>query len=198
MTDKERILTTIVRELCTTQLLAHHAQDECIFQDNILKQDGCFVHFQYEGMPLFGNTKIPVGSLVMCETSGIHDFTVGWLDHYGDDGEPIIREIGTGRLGRVSNDVIRPIVGLRPNQLWEGDEYQFSVKVQKAFKRANNYRERFLRIDMGHPATVVTRIVWTDTTYTYTVNWDKRTAIRAILAQMEFQGFGGHEREKTA
>jgi len=144
MTDKERILTAIVRELSTTQILARKvnltfsaADFERGFGDR-----GHYAHFAAYRQPV-------VGDLVLCNSSGLHPWTIGWYVEQEPRGHATatIREIGTERLCNMSNESFYPIVGMSPLDMLEGEQHRFYAKVTRAFWKADEYFYRFGGLD---------------------------------------------------
>ena len=113
MNDKERILMTIIRELKSTMLCARDPRTGLGDFKNGFGKDGEYVHF--EGTSL--GPPPEVGSLVVCDSGYLHDYTIGFVEEVLGYAECMIREIGTDRLCRVSNESFSKIVGLREEQL---------------------------------------------------------------------------------
>jgi len=130
MNDKERILTTIIRGLYFTFGL-----------DSVNRDLTGYVSFEHNGF----NGMPKVGDLVMCKTSGIHDFTVGFVEEVIDTAWHgcVIREIGTNRVCKIGNESFATIKGLSSMELLEDKEYRFYFKVLKAFRRLDDFVHKF-------------------------------------------------------
>ncbi|MHA1796117.1 MAG: hypothetical protein ACTSUK_08395, partial [Promethearchaeota archaeon] len=147
--------------------------------------------------------KIKEGMLVLCETSGLrypHDWKVGFVETIHSHNDMTIREIGTNRLCRIGNESFVPIIGMKPYQLYEKDEYSFSIKVNKAFKRADEYSHVFGGLEFlpDNEVIILVRRKWSDTHKPYDIRmkWHKKITIKKILELMKEQGFGTRDFEK--
>ncbi len=144
MTDKERILTHLVNGLASAQLLARGRR---YYQEDFERRpgkpaEGYYVHVAFYREP------VP-GDLVLCQTSGTHPWTVAWFVEWQakDRGLALLREIGSERLCNMGNESFKPIVGMQPLDLLEGEQRQFYHRVLRAFGRGNEYAYRFGGLD---------------------------------------------------
>lgn len=196
MTDKERILMTLISELRTTSVLARPGPANWSsegFRD-IHGGSSYYVHFA----PWLQKELKP-GMLVICDTSMVSDWQISYLvqplDEYGTH-YWLLREIGTSRLCRMSNESFTPIIGMRREDLWEGCEYLFSLKVKKAFNKENSWFARYGGIDFheGRRATVWVREAFGGLSkpskpYPVEIAWTPHMTIKRISAIMHEAGF---------
>lgn len=196
MTDKERILMSIIRELSMSQTLAPAVRMRGYDRENWLDTDGReFVHFAN----YIQDGDLKVGDLVLCQTSGrseSHDFNIGFIHEYVGYGDCVIREIGTNRLCRIGNERFIPIKGLKDYQLWENDKHEFSVKIHRAFSKGGSdwYRYGGLEFE-GDEAVIWIREKWgglmnPSKPFEVRIKWNKKTTIKAILNAMRDAGYG--------
>lgn len=93
----------------------------------------------------------PVGSLVVCQTSGIHDWTVAFVaDICGKDAcghIVLLREIGSNRTCRMGNESYYTIHGLCESDLLEGQKYQFYRLCHLTIGRLGDDWRRFSHIE---------------------------------------------------
>lgn len=202
MNDKIRILTKIIHELATTQFCAFGAIGSEDIRGRGLDRSGIeYVHFESKR----GHGNVDIGDLVLCQTSGIHDFTVGFVDEYIGYSECAIREIGTNRVSRVWNEHFIKIKGLTEDDLLEGHLYKFKRKVMKAFDWGeHSYTYLFSGIKFegknGRTAVIKVRERWSaiknSKPFDITIKWNTKTTIKYILEEMTRQGYGWKEFEK--
>lgn len=191
LTDRERILMHIVQGLSFTQTLG--PRDRWGSQNYRKDADGKdeHVHFAKWDDP-------KPGDLVFAESGSISEWKIGFYVEpiAGSFGGAVIREIGTNRLCNYSNEKFTPIRGLSKYQLFEGDRYQFYVRVLTAFARGDEYAYRFGGLDFdGATATIWVREVFggfgkTSVPFSITMPWTGRTAVKRILAAMRDGGYG--------
>lgn len=114
MTDKERILTYLFISFYPKYIL------------NI------------KGKPFDELTaeNIEIGDLVVSMTTGINEFTVGYVINKFNDYHMLVREIGSNTMCNIENDMFYKIdtSNLNYNLLLDGFEYQFYLKTEKAFQ----------------------------------------------------------------
>lgn len=201
MTNKERVLMELVRELYSTQL---HLQlrvpnrpDMWKIFDN--RED---VHFECSSFD-----KIQIGDLVLCTSSGIHDWTVGFVHEIINPSwhELMVKEIGTNRLCKVGNEGFVPIRGMSEQQLWNDDQYNFSIKVKKAFAKGGHYSYRFGGMSfVGDKVAVYVREHFNGTLrlngsgkmtipFKIVLDWDKKMSIKKILELLVAGGYGSRK-----
>ena len=186
VTDKERILMTILKRLCSTQKLCCRPNGEEKFRDG----DSEYVHFgEYD------DRRVKKGDLVLGQTGGVSDFTVGFVEEVYSDSHMLIREIGTDRTCNYSNEMFVRI-HIENEYIREKDEYQFYLKVLKAFRRGDKYRYRYGGINFLEDGMVE---VWIREAFgglrdsfpfSMKMKWDKRTTIKEILQNMIDVGYG--------
>jgi len=184
MTDKERILINIIRNLYSTQLTLAitHWKDEKFYKDK--------VYFDYWNEP-------KKGDLVLTLSGSINEWTIGFYEEYLGYDEALIREIGTNNICRYGNESFIPIKGLNSISLLERDKYKFYIKVLKAFGREDSYKYRFGGLDFKENNEVV---IWVrevfggmiKKTKPFDINmvWNKKISIKRILEIMKNNGYG--------
>lgn len=138
------------------------------------------------------------GDLVHCLTVADDRWRFAWFVERLAHDSALVREIGSGDLGRISNDSFRPVAGMAKEDLLEGDQYRLLVKVRKAFLRGYNmrrlgtYEHRFGGIEFPTDglARVWVRKVFDDAKYPIDIRWTPRMSIAAILRAMFDGGYG--------
>jgi hypothetical protein len=195
--DKERILTHIIRELLSTQIMK--------MPWNMDYSDGrgrTYVHF------VSGEEAVQPGDLVICFTSGIHDFTISWVVEKLAYSEYLLREIGSNRTCRMGNESVYIIRGLTEPWTWEGDKYDLYRKVWKAFWKAGDDWYRFGGLtfnDQGEAVMTVREKFGgmlsvssgqESVPFTVTMPWTKRTSVKAITKALIDGGVGTHKFER--
>ena len=201
MNDKERILMQIIQGLRTAESLARPnlrgwEAGDVAYDDGY---GGQYVHFA----PWVGDEELKPGELVMCQTGNISDWKIGFVVRRIEYGRCLIREIGSDRTCDYSNERFIPIRGLSPTELLEGDDYQFYLKVLKAFDRGDEFWHRFGGVDItGRHATILVReryggIKYKSGTKPFPIemDWTPKTTIKAILEAMREGGYGAKEKE---
>jgi len=191
MNDKERILMTILENLSFTQTLALHGYDEAKFRKDDTGNDE-YVHFGgYNDRP------VQKGDLVLCCTTNVHDWKIGWVHEVTSNDTCVIREIGSNRLCNVSNERFTRIVGLNKSLLLEGDEYIFQQKVMRAFRKGDEYLYRFGGVEFPEDgvAEIWIREVFggigkPSQPFSFAMKWNKRTSVKRILKTMRENGYG--------
>lgn len=193
-TDKERILANVIKGLAASQLLAkgrHYNEED--FQSST----GTYVHLAYD-------RPARVGDLVLCQTSGFwgsHPWQIAWYVEHEPRGfgTATLREIGTERLCNMGNESFLPVVGMRPLELLEGEQYLFYRKVMRAFSRGGEYVYRFGGLDF--PEKRVGRVGIREAfgghgapgesvPFSVDIPFNRKTSIKAILAAMREAGYG--------
>ena len=91
--------------------------------------------FPKDKFKLYEQTKeedIEIGDLIMCSSSGIHNWTIGFLikKGYGFDVPWVIKEIDGSRLCNISNDSFYKI----PKE-WIPDEYLITTEEYKIYEK---------------------------------------------------------------
>lgn len=136
--DKLRLLTTIISRLCFRAAIWHPEREASETGVYTKARD---VHSQDE------NRKLKVGMLVVCQTSGIHDWTVAFVEEvfatgaYGPD--VMLREIGSNRLCRMGNESYYSIHGLSESDLFEGEKRKFFHLVVRTIGRLGDDWRRY-------------------------------------------------------
>ena len=198
MTDKERILLTIINRLYFqySQKIPWESKPDGVY----------FAPWMGSVCDGFGNLK--PGMLVMCMTSrNIHDWTVGILYEKIYDGWAI-KEIGSDRICNVTNEAFIPIEGMSEISLLTGDNFKFYQKVLKVFRKSNLFNYRFGGIE------IIEKRKWKifireafggigllekneeSVPFFCIVEWNKKTAIKFILQKMIEAGYGTKKFER--
>lgn len=127
MTDKERVLLTIIKSFYVKHILSSlELFDKC------------------------KTSEIRTGDLVLAMTSGVHDFTVGYVTKIDSESEMSIREIGSNKICNIGNEQFYKIpfdILINENNLLEGNQYLIYEKVLKAFHKYGGYNNRFHSIE---------------------------------------------------
>lgn len=202
LTDKERILMTVVDRLSRTQILCHtNGFDKEFYRDSITGQ--LYVHFAYYRSPVKGD-------LVLGKTGimrGAHRWLIGFYVEplSGGVGGALIREIGSQATCRYSNEEFVAIEGLSKTELLEGEQFQFYHRVLAAFQRGDEYFYRFGGLDFeGGDAVVWVREVFNgglsgkegSKPFSVRMTWNKRTSVKRILEMLKAGGYGTHKFER--
>ena len=148
------------------------------------------------------------GDLVLCQTStGLQQnpFLVSFVEEVGCPNDPcglLLRAIGTAATSNYGNESFGIITGIPEKFLWEGEKQGFVTKLMKALRK----------FPMGHhrcrgttfPADGVAKVTIGEVfgglarptkPYVMTIKFDKRTTIKAIVAQMTEMGLTTREFE---
>ncbi len=204
MTDRERILVNIAAQLAHEveyyQRLPVVQEHERRWPDNarsVRTQWGCINRPRYHK-----------GDLVVCFTStGMRQnpWLISFVEADGckhDAQGLLLRAIGTNNLCDYSNESFIRITGIPARLLWEGDQYQFSLKLHKALRKLDNYMHVFRGLEFPEPSRAIVYIGqrWggldkPTKPYTVEIPFTKRTSIKAIVATLETNGFGTREFE---
>ena len=194
MTDKERILFKIIQRMSLTY--SHKLEWGKEYEG---------VHFAPWKGSLLIDGKLQVGMLVLCQGSGIHDWTIGYTVEklYDDYSGWIIRELDSDRLCKVSNDSFVPIEGLSNIDLLVKEDYVFYQKILKAFRRGGENWYRFGGIDIIEKRKwkIFIREKWggidgESKPFYFIIKWNKKTSIKYILQKMVETGYGTRKFEK--
>lgn len=190
LSDRERILTTLVSRLSTTMLLRPNGRvhDADSFSDG---NGGHYVHFAYYRKPVKGD-------LVIGRTGRIDQWKVGFYEEFKDPsmGLHVIRDIDSGQLCNYGNEEFTPIVGLGYTDMLVGEERRLYEKVLQAFDRGDEYMYRFggFKVD-GARAVIGVRerhggFGAASVPFEIAIDWTPKTTIKAILAAMRAGGYG--------
>lgn len=192
LSDRERILATLVNGLRSTMLLLSRRGEDGrsaeFFSDG---SGGHYVHFAHYRKPVKGD-------LVIGATGRIDQWKVAFYEELTDPSREahILRDINTGQLCDYGNEAFTPIVGLKYADLLIGDERLLYEKVLQAFDRGDEYLYRFggFRID-GARAVVRVREVHggfgqESVPFEIDFPWTSKTTIKAILSALRAGGYG--------
>lgn len=171
MTDKERVLFHIISQYYPKYLLGMYETNKLDFFNK-----NC-------------TSAIEVGDLVLAASSGLHDFTVGYVVTKKSESEMIVREIGSKKTCNISNEIFYKIDKERLCDVYllEGLQYKTYCKVSKAISNVDGYTQRFHSIAFGeHICTVNLRKMYTDEiSKSFTFEYSSKTTIKEIENKME-------------
>jgi len=198
MTEKERILIDIIKQLKTAQALSHGFYG---YKRDTFKGTREGEYYTHWGLGT-EERDIKIGDLVMCETMHTSDYSIGFVHTILTSSNMVIREIGTNRLCNVSNEMFVPLRDIHESILLDGDRRAFRNKVQKVIRKADHTWHlyggiKFLEDNIAE-VTIRTRYGGLDCEVPYKVkiNWNKRTSQKFILEELNKAGFGTREFDK--
>jgi hypothetical protein len=173
MSDKERIIMTVARELAS-----------CLKNPR--------VKMAYDTQPKSGDLVMAMSSYCA------NPFLISWYvePFAGPLRGAIVREIGSEKLCEYANERFVPIVGLRYEELLEGKQYQFFIKVLKAMSRKDEgYTHRFGGILFKEDSVIIRiRMRWeSESFYLITFKWNHKMSIKDIQEELLKQGWGTRE-----
>lgn len=161
---------------------------------------------------IFDPTPFKKGELAVCWTStGLQQnpFLISFVEEQGIANDPsglLLRAIGTDQLSSYGNESFIRVVGIPERLLWEGGKREFSVKLSKAMKKMDCFIHRFRGLTfpsdgvadvyIGEYHGGILRTKNGSKPYVIHINFDKKTTLKSITAQMEEQGFGKREFEE--
>lgn len=185
LTDRERILTEVLRALLFTQRLCLHKTSEADFKRD---SGGEYAHFGgYDDRP------IQVGDLVLAQSGRISNWSVGWVAQIYSEHHILMRDIGSNKVCDYSNESFVRIAGMYEEHILDGDKYAFYKKLLKALDQADDFHHRFRSIHF--PSERVARIgiaeKWAnEVTAQIEIKFTKRTTIKQILSTLQANGVG--------
>lgn len=204
MTDRERILVNIAAELAHE---VEYYQRLAVVQAHERQWPDSARTIRAEWSAV-GRPKYQKGDLVVCFTSTgrqQNPWLISFVEADGCKYDPqglLLRAIGTNKLCDYSNESFIRITGIPARLLWEGDRYQFSLKLHRALRKLDSYTHVFRGLEFPKPNRAVVYIGerWggmgkQTRPYTVEMPFTKRTTIKAIIAALEANGFGTREFE---
>lgn len=138
LSDKERIFLAIIAGLDAARVLCPGG--DC-YQQETWRRRGTSEYYMH-----FAKYREPQpGDLVYANTGHASEWKIGWfvLPPLKPFGPAVIREIGSQRLCNYGNESFVPIVGLSTEELLEGEERRFYLKVLRAFGMGGEYCYRY-------------------------------------------------------
>lgn len=187
--DRERILSTVVRGLLSTQIF--HRGDGYHSATYTGSTGMTDVHFALDQTPVKGDL------VIANSTIWPNPWSIGWFESKDENGNYVIREIGTGMLCNYSNETFVPIRGLSNIDLLEGEQYRFYQKVLKVFSTAYEYNYRFGGIKFTDDEVAVTiRAAWGEGVPFDIVMPFKKMGVATILKLMRKDGYGSRPYQK--
>ena len=204
MTDRERILMNIASwlacELDNLQILPAVRQ--------YMNDPHSLSHLVMESEPIFdGKKPFRKGELVMCRTSARiqqNPFIISVVEEDGlNTGRGLLlRALGTSDTSYYGNESFVRIKGIPERFLWEGDKQRFNEKLMKALRKLDTYIHRFRGLKFPEDGVAE---VWfgemfgglgkKTKPYSIRIAYNKKTTIKAIIAELKAQGFGTREFE---
>lgn len=136
------------------------------------------------------NNSLPkVNDLLVCATSGIHNYTVGFCHEVYNPHEIMIREIGTNKLCKIHNEMFYIIHGLYQQDLWEGIKYDFFRKVVRTISKYGDGWNLYHSLEFidDQFANVHFREKWTNVIkFTTKIQWNrKRLSMKKLWKEIE-------------
>jgi hypothetical protein len=197
LTDRERILTNLVRRLCdTVNSVAHYVDRSSEFPNDIYPLTDSF------------NREIKVGDVVVAWSSGIHPFTVAEVvstkvnDSYGGYRA---KDLVTGLECDIVNDhgiILKNFRKQMRHELLVGKERIFYKKVLKAMSEIDDWH-RFADIEFqGKVCKITVREKYggsdaePSVPYEVSLKWNARMSVKKLIEELEKQGVGKREFEK--
>lgn len=204
MTDRERILVNIAATLAHE---VEYYQRLHVVQAHERQWPDSARRIRAEWSAL-ERPKYQKGDLVVCFTSTgrqQNPWLISFVEADGCKDGPhglLLRAIGTDNLCDYSNESFIRITGIPARLLWEGDQYQFSLKLHRALSKLDNYMHVFRGLEFPEQGRAVVYIGerWgglgkPTKPYTVDIQFTKRTTVKAIIAALESGGFGAREFE---
>ena len=204
MTDRERILVNIAASLAHE---VEYYQRLHVVQEHERRWPDSARTIRAE-WSMLNRPKYQKGDLVVCFTSTgrqQNPWLISFVEADGckDDSQGLLlRAIGTNRLCDYSNESFIRIVGIPARLLWEGDQYQLSLKLHRALQKIDNYMHVFRGLECPETGRAVVYIGerWSGVKnptkpYAVEIPYTKRTSVKAIIAALEGAGFGTREFE---
>lgn len=168
MTDKERILMTIITRIVPGLMYCGNSYEK---------------REEYVKSYMLDTTGLESGDLVFANTSIYpNDFIVGFIHEIKTDCI-VIREIGSDRLCNYYNEMFTKINKDKLGyEALEGIQYKTYYKVLKAFSDYASYATKFKSISFdGNMCTVQSRIMFADEVkYEIQFKYDSKTTIKSI------------------
>ena len=190
ISDKERILTAIIKGLESASILCRHGDpyNEASWTSPSL---GTSVHFARYRAPVRGD-------LVIGQTGRNDTWKIAFYEEFADPsvGLHVVRHIDTGQLCNYGNESFTPIVGLSYTELLVGEKRKVYNKVLGAFARGDEYLYRFGGIKIEDAELTITVREWhgglghPSKPFDITMPWTPKTTIKAILSVMREGGYG--------
>lgn len=190
LNDRERILSSVVRGLMSTQLYNRgDGYNSATYRNHSGWEE---VHFAFDQTPAKGDLVIAQSTLRQ------NRWSIGWLESHDGYDSYVIREIGTGILCNYGNEKFVPIRGMSPTDLLEGKEREFYLKVLKAFKKGDEYSYRFggIKFDDGNAIITIRKVFSEAAPFDVTIPYQPRASEKTILAQLREGGYGSREFEE--
>lgn len=204
MTDRERILVNIAAELAHE---VEYYQRLHVVQAHEQQWPDSARRIRAEWTAL-GNPKYNKGDLVVCFTSTgrqQNPWLISFVEADRCKHDPhglLLRAIGTDKLCDYSNESFIKITGIPARLLWEGDQYQFSIKLHKALVKFDKYGHVFRGLEFPEPDRAIVYIGerWGGLNkptkpYTVEIQFSKRTTIREVMTRLRAAGFGTRDFE---
>jgi hypothetical protein len=194
LTDRERILLSVIRGLYGTQLyLTLRATRSGESTETLFASD-------FSRRTHFATYRTPQkGDLVLCQSMPLNEWVVGFCEENRGNGEMMVREIGSDRLCHVGNESFVPITGLNDYELLEGDQFKFQQKVIKTFWKYEEYSYMYAGVDFLNEtdAIIWVRKKWSDDRFSIPVNWTTKISMKKLADHMRQHGYGTYWEAKS-
>lgn len=200
MTDRERILTLVIREMYRTSICSRTGPARYTKGTGPVRCDQDVVdgvHFAPGGQTVPGDLVVASSSLTQNRWSiGFYVKRVGGIN--------VIREIGSDKLCDYSNETFVPIRGLRNWDILDGDRREFYLKVLAASRKGGDpdyrfrdikFSEEFNKVDIMR--TFRLRFEEKHQVLRAQMVWNKKTTIKAILEALVAAGYGKLKHEDS-
>lgn len=185
LTDRERILVNVVRQMHSTMIMKCKAD----FLSSAVNGECDYAHFSCMKKP-------SPGDLVLAQTGGDPQWKIGWyVEPIGHDGA-VIREIGGNALCNYTNESFHPLVGMHKTYLLEGEQYKAHLKVLAAFRKGDEHAYRYGGVDFEGDEMIVTVREWhggfgrDSHPFKVRMKYGKKTTVKSILANLRAGGYG--------
>jgi hypothetical protein len=207
MTDRERILTNIAAMLACELYHFQGLPEVRRYMANPHSLTRIICDGGWSRRP--SEKPFKKGALVVCNTStGRHDnnpFLISFVEQNGckhDKDGLLLRMIGDTNTCDYLNENFIEIIGIPERMLWEGDQWAFNEKLQKALAKLDTYIHRFRGVkfvESGQADVYFGEMFGglgkRTKPYSIRVSFDKKTTIKNIISQLKAGGFGTRQFE---
>ncbi|WP_099467855.1 hypothetical protein [Konateibacter massiliensis] len=173
MTDKERILMTIITRVIPGLTYCCHSYED---------------REKYVKSYMLNRNGLEKGDLVFANTSiKMNDFVVGFIEDFKPECT-VIRELGSNRLCNYYNESFSVINKDKLGyEILEGIQYKIYQKVLKAFSDYSSYSARFHSIEFNNKiCTVKSRKMFSnEPTHEFSFKYNSKTTIKEIGKLLE-------------
>jgi len=182
MTDKERILFYILRQLSFNRIK---------YNDGVAGLAITDVFFRH---PEYGKNEIKIGDIVLCQSSGIHDWTVGYVHEIKTDSYIVVKDLTSDRKCNIENDSFLVLEGVMNEHLLYGEQLKLKNKIIKAFRKEDEWLYRYggIRFDNNLAYVTITErlAIKGREPFEIEIYFTKNTTIKSIIEQLRAGGYG--------